>query len=175
MLVVEDFKYLENDENLMEKLQRNALDRKLMSENCTLKACPSPNCPGVFRILQDDEDIGKVDPFFCLFCGVNICRRWFLRWTLLSHLNIFCNARCCSVYHYGMTCQFYKIYRADDNHSLRVRFLTKYSTLPHAHLIILGMAWGGPSIPQTLPKMQVAYREKWRVFAYTLHQVCCNK
>ena len=28
--------------------------------------------------------------------------------------------RCKSVFHNGMTCQFYQIFRADDNHSLRV-------------------------------------------------------
>eukprot|EP00092_Neocalanus_flemingeri_P010139 GFUD01010926.1.p1 GENE.GFUD01010926.1~~GFUD01010926.1.p1 ORF type:complete len:1441 (+),score=302.82 GFUD01010926.1:406-4323(+) len=102
ILVAEDFKSLENDENLMQKLQRNSLEHKLMSASCTLKTCPSPNCPGVFRVLQDEEANANVDPFFCVFCGVNICRR------------------CCSVYHHGMTCQFYQIYQADDNHSLRV-------------------------------------------------------
>ena len=75
MLVVEDFKYLENDENLMQKLQRNALEHKLLSASCSLKACPSPNCQGVFRVLQEDETDEKIDPFFCVFCGVNICRR----------------------------------------------------------------------------------------------------
>ena len=75
MLVVEDFKLLEGDENLIQKLQRNALEHKLLSSDCSLKACPSPNCSGVFRILQDKEISDDIDPFFCGFCGVNICRR----------------------------------------------------------------------------------------------------
>ena len=75
MLVIEDFRSLENDENLMEKLRRNALEHKLMTDNCTLKACPSPNCPGVFRGLQEKDRNDDDDPFFCVFCGVNICRR----------------------------------------------------------------------------------------------------
>merc|ERR1712080_289456 len=36
------------------------------------------------------------------FCGVDICRG------------------CKSVYHHGMSCQFYKMFKQDDNHSLRV-------------------------------------------------------
>jgi len=102
VLVVEDFRVLENDENLIQKVQRSALEQKLISENSSIKPCPSPNCPGVYRVLKEHEKLEKSDPFFCVFCGVNICRR------------------CCSVYHHGMTCQFYQIYRADDNHSLRV-------------------------------------------------------
>ena len=78
--------------------------------------------------------------------------------------------RCCSVYHHGMTCQFYQIYRADDNHSLRV------SAMPLKHIInklsnILGVAGRGSTESKALPSMQVTNWEKWRMFAHSLHQV----
>ena len=75
-LVTEDFKSL--DTATMERLQKNALDHKLLSADCSLAPCPSPNCPGVFRrmsrIASDEE--AENESFFCTFCGVNICRRW---------------------------------------------------------------------------------------------------
>ena len=42
---------------------------------------------------------------------------------LVCHIQLFvCShaLRCKSVFHNGMTCQFYQISRTDDNHSLRV-------------------------------------------------------
>ena len=69
-LVVEDFKTLGQEE--LQKLQKNALDHKLINVDSELKACPSPNCIGVYRKMREEE----TENFFCEFCGVNICRRY---------------------------------------------------------------------------------------------------
>ena len=99
-LCVEDFKQLNSE--TMAKMQKNALDHKLVDRNCSLKPCPSPNCSGVFRKISTLEGENENESFYCTFCGVNICRR------------------CECVYHTGMTCQFYQIYKTDNDHSLRV-------------------------------------------------------
>ena len=70
LLVVEDFKTLGPEER--QKLQKNALDHKLSDVNSELRACPSPNCNGVYRAMRE----GETENFFCMFCGVHICRRY---------------------------------------------------------------------------------------------------
>ena len=72
---MEDFKCLEHDEELMKTLVKKSLDHALLSESSTLKPCPSSNCNGVFRAFDVDDPDDQNYPFFCNFCGVNICRR----------------------------------------------------------------------------------------------------
>ena len=65
---------------------------------------------------------GENESFYCTFCGVNICRR------------------CECVYHTGMTCQFYQIYKTDNDHSLRVG----QNAFSHVYVYVayLGLAVG---------------------------------
>ena len=74
-LVVADFKFISSDEGFMKRFHKNALDHKLARHDSSLRACPSPNCKGVFRTVEQDEEELEIESFFCGFCGVNICRR----------------------------------------------------------------------------------------------------
>lgn len=100
--VVEDFKPFHSNEKVMKKIVRKAVEQRLLGPDSSLLACPSPNCEGVFRRLGAEEELQEGEAFLCQFCGSKICRR------------------CKSVFHNGMTCQFYQLLQADDNHSLRV-------------------------------------------------------
>ena len=129
--VVEDLKAFESDEKVIKKIVRTSVEQRLLGSDSALKACPSPNCEGVFRRyhhhrrcflspcfdrLETGEELQEGEAFLCHFCGSKICRRFFS----CFYLNCCFALRCESVFHNGMTCQFYKIFRADDNHSLRV-------------------------------------------------------
>ena len=73
---MEDFKALEFDDEVMKKIIRGSLEDHLMMPGSCLAACPSPNCEGVFRILQPGEDPSNQSPFYCVTCAGDICRRW---------------------------------------------------------------------------------------------------
>jgi len=105
--VAEDLRRFESDQEVMKRIVRGSLEDNLLQPTSNLHACPSPNCEGVFRKLSPEEKGSNQDPFFCTFCGANICRG------------------CCSVFHQGMTCEFYQISRTDDDHSLKVWFAEK--------------------------------------------------
>ena len=73
---MEDFKALERDDKVTKRIIRCALEDHLQRPDCSLAACPSPDCEGVFRGLQPGQEGDNSEPFFCVSCGVDICRRY---------------------------------------------------------------------------------------------------
>ena len=152
LLVVEDFKYLPAE--LQQRLQKNALDHKLSSHTSDLAACPSPNCSGVYRKVRPDQGGEETQTCFCNYCGVNICRRSVEgvkeREGGRCYHSMF---RCDCVYHTGMTCQFYQIYKTDNDHSLRVSRVQSvlWDWKYFQYSPTTGLARGGSFKQETLP------------------------
>ena len=117
----------------MKKIVRRAVEQHLLGPDSSLLACPSPNCEGVFRRFLFDFDVVKQLSLPGLALKKN-CKKE--RHSSVSSVDqkyagglissslmcIICSPwfRCKSVFHNGMTCQFYQLIQADDNHSLRV-------------------------------------------------------
>ena len=78
--------------------------------------------------------------------------------------------RCDCVYHTGMTCQFYQIYKTDNDHSLRVsrgQSVWKY----YQNSTPVGLDTGRSFKQKTLPSVSVPDREERWLSSRPLHQV----
>ena len=72
-LVVADL--FTNNQELMSKLLNRSVQHKLTDVNSYLKACITPDCPGLFIKNPDTDDTKHIDPTLCRLCGVKICPR----------------------------------------------------------------------------------------------------
>ena len=104
------------------------------------------------RKVRPGHESQENQTFFCNYCGVNICRRSGGRGRSEAQILIFM-FRCDCVYHTGMTCQFYQIYKSDNDHSLRVsRVQSGHPRLKiYVNKIALGLAAGRSFQQKTLP------------------------
>lgn len=82
----------------LDDLFRASLGAFVASSGGTYKFCPSPDCPGVYRVAKPGA---APEPFFCDACHVETC------------------ARCHLEYHPYVSCERYKDFKDDPDSSLK--------------------------------------------------------
>ncbi|KAI3691505.1 hypothetical protein L2E82_49867 [Cichorium intybus] len=83
----------------LEELFRASVSSFVGSSNGSYKFCPSPDCPSVYRVTEEDGGGGR--PFVCGACSVETC------------------TRCGLEYHPFLTCDKYKEFKKDPDMSLK--------------------------------------------------------
>ncbi|KAG6533685.1 hypothetical protein ZIOFF_007560 [Zingiber officinale] len=96
LILLIDLKSLLSSEKL-EELFKASLSAFVISSDGAYRFCPTPDCPGVYRVALPDDEVG---PFVCGACTAETCRK--------------CNLE----YHPFISCDIYMEYKDDPDFSL---------------------------------------------------------